>query len=176
MLMALETTQRAETFISIGISNICSSASEFEIKIPQLIEPSKPGRRQPLLRLPFFHDSPELWVGHTLNRYIEVTQPIRGNITQLFVTTKKPHKAASVQTLNNWLKSVLAECGLSEFTGHNTRYAFASAAFAERVDLNVLKNAAGWSEKSKTFDKFYKRPIVQPNTTLAEQVIRNKRK
>ncbi|KAJ8680145.1 hypothetical protein QAD02_015932 [Eretmocerus hayati] len=95
---------------------------------------------------------------------------------QKCVRHKKPHKAAFVQTLSNWLNSVLAECGLSEFTGLTTQQTSASAAFAEGVDLNVLKNAAGWSEKSRTSDKYHNRPIVQPNTTLAERVIRKKKK
>ncbi|KAJ8682791.1 hypothetical protein QAD02_018605 [Eretmocerus hayati] len=75
---------------------------------------------------------------------------------------------------NKWLKAVLIECNLENFTGHSTRHAAASAAFEGGMDLKDLKSAAGWSEKSKSFDKFYNRPIVAEKSLLAHKTLKKK--
>lgn len=148
MLLALATAQRAQTLSLIKTQNITLDETGYEIRITDLIKTSKPGKKQPLLKIPFFRDTPEWCVASTLKRYIEVTHNLRGNITNLFISTKKPYVGVSAQTISRWLKTVLNKSGITDFSGHSTRHATTSKAFKEGLDIDIIKNAAGWSEKS----------------------------
>ena len=154
MLVALATAQRAQTLALIKLENIHTVNLGYEIKITDLIKTSKPGRCQPLLKLPFFKDTPELCVALALKEYLEVTKTIRGGIKNLFISTKKPYVGVSPQTISRWLKAVLCKSGITGFTGHSTRHAATSKSLQEGLTIDAIKNAAGWSERSKTFDNF----------------------
>ena len=54
MLLALCTAHKMQTFFLIKIENIKIFDARIEIKIPDFIKTSKPGRFQPLLLIPFF--------------------------------------------------------------------------------------------------------------------------
>ena len=49
-------------------------------------------------------------------QYIDVTKSIRGSITCLFITTSKPYRPASKDTLARWIKSVLHDTGIDMTT------------------------------------------------------------
>ena len=83
--VALATAQRTQTLASIKIENIHTANSGYEIRISDLIKTSKPGKCQPLLKLPFFRDTPELCVASALKQYLEITKSIRGYIKNLFI-------------------------------------------------------------------------------------------
>lgn len=161
MLLALCTAHRAQTLTCIKINNILNSTDKIEIKIPDLIKTSGPGRFQPFMVFSSFNEKPELCLVKALRKYLEVTEKIRGNIQQLFITTKKPYKAINSQTFDHWIKSVLKESKIdtSIFSAHLTRHASTSKAFSKGVNLTTIKRTAGWSENSQVFAKFYNRPI-----------------
>ncbi|CAD6216738.1 GSCOCG00011356001-RA-CDS, partial [Cotesia congregata] len=66
VLLALGTAHRSQTLALIKISNIIVLESKIEILIPDRIKTSRPGAPQPVLKLPFFHDRPELCIAQTL--------------------------------------------------------------------------------------------------------------
>ncbi|CAG7822654.1 unnamed protein product, partial [Allacma fusca] len=43
-----------------------------------------------------------------------------------------------------------------------TRHAATSAAARKRVNIEVIRKAAGWTSSSSTFANFYELPIVNP--------------
>ena len=91
---------------------------------------------------------------------------------KLFIGVRKPHRAASAQTISRWIKDCLVQCGLGgEFTAHSTRHAATSAAFQKGIDISVIKNTAGWSEYSRVFARFYNRPIEKPKGSFATAVL-----
>ena len=53
---------------------------------------------------------------------IDVTKSLRGSTTYLFITTSKPYRLASKDTLARWIKSVLHDAGIDMtiFTPHST--------------------------------------------------------
>ena len=63
-------------------------------------------------------------------QYIDVTKSLRGSTTCLFITTSKPYRPASKDTLARWIKSVLHDAGIDMtiFTPHSTRSASTSKA------------------------------------------------
>ena len=58
-----------------------------------------------------------------MKEYLKLTANLRGNMTRLFVTTKKPYKIASQDTLARCIKTALqlAVINMSIFTPQSTR-------------------------------------------------------
>lgn len=169
MLIALITAHRVQTLASIKIQNICVYQTKIEIKIPDMIKTSEPGKFQPLLVLPFFKEKPELCVASTLKYYLQKTESLRHGENNLFLAIKKPHKHVTSQTISKWIKTVLYDSGIdvSVFSSHSTRHAATSKAYTKGIDINIIKNTAGWSKKSNVFAKFYNKPITQNNENFA---------
>lgn len=173
MLLALSTAHRVQTFAKIELDNIRETPDGLEILITQSIKTSGPGRPQPILMLPEFKKK-RLCVARVVRKYIKVTRKIRGKCQSLFVATKKPHKAVGAQTISRWIKNTMEKSGIDTkiFSAHSTRHAATSAAFSRGTDINVIKEAAGWTKKSRTFYNFYNRQIVdKKNYIFARSVI-----
>ena len=172
-LLALVTGHRMQTFSLININNIKHLDSKLEIKIPDRIKTSKLNTVQPLLIIPFYQDE-KICVASTLLYYIHVTKNLRNNIVKLFITTKKPVKAVSSQTLSHWVKESLTEAGVDTtiFSAHSTRHASTSAARKNGVDLDSIRKAAGWTKNSQTFARFYNREIISDKQSFALSILR----
>lgn len=175
VLMLLATGQRAQTLSLIECSNILESDDKIEIKIPKRVKTSGKNRLQPMLILPFFNERPDICVPRSLKTYIARTKDIRGSTKELFITTKKPYKKASTQTICRWIKRILQKSGLdtSTFTAHSTRHAATSAAARKGINVDTIRRTAGWTQKSVTFAKFYNRPLMtghESNDSFARAV------
>lgn len=172
VLLALATAHRKQTLHAIQVSNIIPTREGYEIKIDAKIKTTRPGAFQPLLILPRFDNKPQLCVARTLERYLAFTEELRTDCEALFITTKKPFKRASKDTISRWIRFFLKKCGIEdEFTPHSLRHAATSAASSKGVDTKIIKSLAGWSEKSTTFDRFYNRPIVSKKSSFAKAVL-----
>ncbi|XP_046602576.1 uncharacterized protein LOC124296587 [Neodiprion lecontei] len=143
----------------------------FEIRISDIIKTSRPGAFQSLLLLPYFREQPRLCIASTLKRYLEITKPLRGDCSNVLITSRKPFKSASTQTISRWIRSVLAKSGIGpEFTAHSTRHACTSAALAKGLDISAIRNTAGWSKDSQVFAEYYNRPIKSGRKDFAATV------
>lgn len=111
-LLALATGQRLQTLGSIETTNIHITEIKIEITIPKRIKTSARNRFQPLLNLPFLNSDPEICVASALLSYLEKTRPLRGSIKSLFISTTKPYKEISTQTLSRWVKNILRKSGV----------------------------------------------------------------
>lgn len=171
MLLALGSAQRVQTLSLIKIENIKETSGGFEIKIPDLIKTSRAGSTQPLIKLPFLNEEPKCCVARALQRYLQVTEPLRGLTKELFITIKKPYKAAGKQTISRWIRCSLLKCGVDEnFTAHSTRHASTSAAAKKGATVGIINSAACWSKNSQMFAKVYNRPIVDMNKSFCSIV------
>lgn len=166
VLMALGTAQRMQTLSLIKLSNIKESKSGFEIQISDLIKSSRPGSSQPLLIFRFLSQDKNLCIASHLRLYLDKTRSLRKpGLDELFITTKKPHKAASSATISRWIRATLKSCGVDDgYTAYSTKHASSSAALKKGISLDIIKNAAGWSTRSRTFFRFYNRPIELKET------------
>ena len=172
ILLALVTAHRKQTLISIKRKNIKKVNDGYEIEISERIKTSRPGAYQPLLILPRFKERPNLCVASVLEKYLDITSATVKETDALFITTRKPFKKASKDTLSRWIRSFLTECGIGqEYAPHSIRHAATSAAMAKGVDINIIKNSAGWSGTSKVFDVFYNRPIVQDKRVFSKTIL-----
>ncbi|VEN36023.1 unnamed protein product [Callosobruchus maculatus] len=172
-LLALASGQRLQTLSLIDIRNIHHIDNRIDIHISARIKTSGRNRLQPSLQLPYFEKDPNLCVARTLLAYLKRTEAIRGSITSLFLTIRKPYKKASTQTLGRWVKDILAKSGIDtkKFTAHSTRHAATSAAARKGLNFDTIRLAAGWSKNSKMFAEVYNRPLVVENETFAETIL-----
>lgn len=161
-LLALATAHRLQTLSLIKIKNINISHFGVQIFITDNIKTSKPGSFQPCLSLPYYEENPNLCVATAINTYIEKTIELRSNDQEyLLISTRPPYQRASSQTVGRWVKELLSEAGIDTkiFTPYSTRHASTSAALRRGVSIDLIRKTAGWSENSKTFAKFYNKPL-----------------
>lgn len=174
MLLALSTGQRMQTLSLIKTSNIKLFNDRIIISITDLIKTSGIGRIQPVLNLPYFNQRPGVCPASVLQKYLLETASIRPDyVDRLIITFKKPHRAATSQTIGRWLKQTLGDSGIdiSIFGAHSTRHASTSAASRAGVSIDVIRRSAGWSEQSAVFANFYNRPVVDPATSLLDAIV-----
>ncbi|CAH1380822.1 unnamed protein product, partial [Tenebrio molitor] len=122
-LLVLATGQRLQTISLIRLSGLQESKSGLRIFI-------------------------KLCVATTIVHYVNITASMRQEEDFLFLTTTKPHSAASKQTISRW--------------PHSTRHASTSSAHRLGISIDQIKQCAGWSPNSETFARFYNRPVVEP--------------
>lgn len=177
-LLALVTGQRMQTLALIDIRNIVRNKGEYEIKIAENIKTSRPGKVQPNLIIPFFRSNTAICPASALASYLRKTKVLRNGENKLFVAIKKPHKAVGSQSLSRWIKSILNNSGLdtSKFCAYSTRHASTSAAERSGVNIDLILRTAGWTKKSKTFARFYNRPIITDNKLYALAILSKKKK
>ena len=143
--------------------------------VTDILKTSRPGVKNPTL-IPKFQENPKLCVYNCIKTYIEKTESLRGNNNKyLFLSIIEPFKSIGAQTIARWIKTVMSDAGIdvSIFKSHSTRHASTSAALLKGVDLETIKNTAGWSEKSKVFAKFYNRPILKQSNNFISTLFRN---
>lgn len=164
MLLALTSAHRLQTLSLIKLKNIHINPASKEIAIPDNIKTSGKNKYQPILSFPFFKEKPQLCVGSTICHYINLTKSLRPKSEKrLILTTRKPYKPASTQTLSKWLKKVLDLSGIESniFKGYSTLHAASSAAARAGLNIEIIRKTAGWSEKSLVFNKFYNKPLLK---------------
>ena len=162
MLIALVSAQRGQTLEYLSLDNLTTGKQSYTFVISKLVKQSKPGRVQPIVKLPAYTADKRLCVVHTLREYLDRTEPIRGEEKQLFVSYMKPHKGVSCDTIRRWLVTVLARAGVDVniYKAHSTRSAATSAAKRNSATIDMIMNAAGW-KSDNTFAKFYDKPVQQ---------------
>ncbi|KAB0789978.1 hypothetical protein PPYR_15724 [Photinus pyralis] len=161
------------------MANIRSTSEGLDIKIPRRIKTSRKNAFQPSLSLPFYEENTNTCVAtaSTILLYIEKTSRVRNSDAcgNLIITFKYPHKNASAQTISRWIRQTMLDAGIDteQFSAHSTRHAATSLAKRKGVPLDIIHSAAGWSKNSKTFAKFYKRPLRDPHA-FAKAILANK--
>lgn len=172
MLLALTTGHRVQTLSLIHLSNMRITNTAIDIFIPDVIKTTKKGAIQPTLHLKNFDMRKEICPVSCLRDYIDKTKPIRKDNDKLILSFKKPHKAATTQTLSRWIKLILKEAGIDVtiFTAHSTRHASTSAANRSGISVDVIRKTAGWSQNSAVFARHYNRPVHQDPTQFSTAI------
>ncbi|XP_014215034.1 uncharacterized protein LOC106644151 [Copidosoma floridanum] len=171
ILLALGTAFRIQSLQLIKLESIKFKKHGIVITIKDLIKTSKASGNRPQATIPNFH-KPTLCVARTVTDYVSRTQTIRAEDQQLLISWNPPHNAVGTQTISRWIREILSETGIQkEFTAHSTRHSSTSKAKAQGLDISIIKNAAGWSEASKVFNKFYNKPIVDQVNNFALSIL-----
>ena len=95
-----------------------------------------------------------------VTKYLKRTLDIRGKEKRFILTTMKPYKAASRDTISQWVKRVLKEAGINMnvFKPGNTRAATVSKAASKGARIDDIMKGAGWARES-TFTKWYRKDV-----------------
>ena len=99
-LLALITAQREQTLHLIDIRHFKEIGDRIEIKIPEEVKTSGPGKKQPVSILPRYSIDAKICVVLVLKCYLRKTAELRGNAIQLFISFEKHHNLVSGQSLS----------------------------------------------------------------------------
>uniref|UniRef100_A0A914YFT3 Tyr recombinase domain-containing protein n=1 Tax=Panagrolaimus superbus TaxID=310955 RepID=A0A914YFT3_9BILA len=94
----------------------------------------------------------------SFNAYLEATSAVRKD-KEIFLSYIKPYKKVTSATIARWLKSALGEAGIEGYSAHSTRAAATSKAAVKGLTPKTILEAANWSPKSSTFQRFYNKDI-----------------
>ena len=147
-LLALSTAQRAQTLFAIPLANIMTIES---------------------LKNPHHRQAKNLKAGTSKNKqysksYSSENRQVYAQLRplgedRLFITFKKPYQAATTQSISQWIKPTLGECGshVTFFSEHSTRHASTSAVVRRGMSIKAIKRTEDRSKNSQAFAKFYNR-------------------
>ena len=83
-------------------------------------------------------------------------------VKQLFITYKRPYKAASINTLRRWVKNIFQETNIYNFSPHICRVASTSKRNMLNLDISEILKRGSW-KNAKTFYQFYNKQIIPYN-------------
>ena len=154
-LLLSTSAQRIQTIHLICISWITFTKQGVSIQIRGKLKHTRPGKNQAALNFSPYIDN-KLCVVNCLQEYIAKIENIRNGQDKLFLTYAKPHRPASKDTISRWMKMVLSDTGIKDFSPHSFRGASATAMVRSGLTIEDMLKKAGWSSES-TFKKFYYR-------------------
>lgn len=159
MLLALVTAQRVQTLAAIEISNI-EWTEPVQILIKKSLKCTNIKNPNVVLVIPSYADDKKLCAVSTLRAYIDRTHSVR-TVSSLFISYQKPHVAVTTQSISRWLCTSLNLAGIdvTKFHAHSFRHAATSKAARQGINIDTILTRVGWSHKSKTFARFYNRPL-----------------
>lgn len=175
LLLALVTGHRMQTLSLIYLKNVIETKNSLVITITDPIKTSRTSKKLPQLIVPRFVDDERICPMSSLLAYKKATKSVRGKEDNLLVSFKKPHKAVGTSTLSRWVKILLGKSGIdiSKFSSHSTRHASTSAANRQGVNIDVIRNTAGWSKESQVFARFYNLPLTEDPSSFANSVLKS---
>ena len=170
-LVAILSGQRISTLADIKFNHVKVSGSQVFISIG-MVKQTRPGYSQQPITFQAFPDRPNLCVFNQINEYIKKTDSYRPTNQGFFLTTTKPFRSATKNTISNWIRYILKKCNLQEFTPHSLRGAGTSAAVRNNLlPVDKVLSAAGWSRES-TFQKFYAHPLLKQHDSLDVAILK----
>jgi hypothetical protein len=171
MLMAIISTQRAQSLHLLKVDMMRKTKTAFVFTIVEPIKQSRPGYRAPVFELKAFPSDRRLCVFFVLKEYLFRRKTKVTNVNKLLVSYQRPHQAVSVATISRWIRTVMKMAGIDTdiFKAHSVRAAVTSKAKACHVPVQEIMAKAGWSRPS-TFSTFYDKKIVRDR--FAETVLK----
>ena len=135
---------RVNTLVHLKVANMYITDTEVTFTFDEVLKHSRPNYKQkPLIFRAF--TSKDLCPVTTLITYLEHRLPASGD-PALFITTVKPHKKASKDSISRWIKLTMSEAGINYglFASHSCRSASTSKATEANIDLQTILKSANW--------------------------------
>lgn len=60
---------------------------------------------------------------------------------------------------------------INVFSAYSMRHAATSAAKRQGVNIDLIRQTAGWSKDSETFARFYDREVISEDVQFAEAIL-----
>ena len=125
--------QRCQTIYKLSLDNMSIADSKITFVISETLKHTRAGTHQrPLEFLAYPDDQNQCIVTH-LKVYLDKTKSLWNAERQLFVSSIKPHKAVSWDTISQWIKNFMTAAGIdtSIYKSHTTRAASTSSLIAK---------------------------------------------
>ena len=167
MLMRLLSGERGQALLALDINLMVLVPGKVSFRILDLMKTSRPGWHKNVISFSAFPHDSSLCVVDTLSCYLRLTSPLRGAVSKLFITSRKPFRPITMGTLASWTRHVLSASGVNvaEFAAGSTRQASASRARSSMSSEAVMR-AVGWTQES-TFGRFYHKPVLSDGYSQA---------
>ncbi|KAG1050452.1 hypothetical protein G6F43_007274 [Rhizopus delemar] len=102
----------------------------------------------------------------TLYQFISKSNDLRANLptyhTLFLAHIEKPEQVAYIRpsTMSSWVKSIMERSGIDTtiYKAHSIRSASSTKAVEKGHSIQAVKEHAGWSLNSNTFERFYYKP------------------
>ena len=158
MLLALATGKRASSIKLLSIKSGYIEVSEGKVVLQPfgLEKHSRLDRSFPPITIESYNEDPSLCPVFYIKTYLRRTSSLRSS-DSLFVTTTKPHDAATIWTILRWLKTVISQSG-QQGSGGSVRSVTTSTAVGTGVTMEKILKAGDWS-RATTFRNFYYKPV-----------------
>ena len=111
-LLTRLSAQRIQTVHLLDIRNVDLSESIVKISVGDKLKQTRPGYH--LHEHEFLDYSPDknLCPVFTVREYLSRTKPLRGKVTNLFISFVGPYKPVSKSTVSRWIKTTLGLAGV----------------------------------------------------------------
>ena len=162
MLIMLVTGQRPQILSKLHMDNMKVTDDSIDFVLESLdLKQGRPGYKPQLISLQRFPTNPKLCVHRYLATYLGRTALLRKDLKPIFLTTTKPYRVASANTISRWLKTTLKLAGIDveKFSAGSSRAATTSAAKQAGLPIEQILKAGGWSNQD-TFTKFYDKTLL----------------
>ena len=158
MLIALATGKRASSIRLLSTKPGYIEISEGKVVLQPcgLEKHSRLDQSFPPITIETYNEDQSLCPVFYLKTYLKRTASLRAS-DSVFVTTVKPHVAATVPTILRWLKSVISQSG-QQGSGGSVRSVTTSTAVGTGVTIEKILKAGDWS-RATTFKNFYYKPV-----------------
>ena len=167
-LLLIVSVQRVQTIHLLKVSCIQFPTTGCTIHVVDKLKHTRPGYHQKPLELPYFQADEKLCAVKCLEEYIKRTKDLGQNCDQLLLCHARPHSPASKDTVSRWLRDVLTDAEICDFTPHSFRGALALAMLNSGATLDDILKSAGWTN-ALTFYKFYNRPVKEAKKLHTDQ-------
>ena len=101
-LLALVSAQRGQSIHLLGIACMSRTVDNFTFHLQGRFKQSRAGHECLTIVLPAYKEDVRICIVNTLAVYLERTAPLRHS-TQLFISTVRPFKAVSKDTISRWI-------------------------------------------------------------------------
>ena len=157
-LIMLVTGQRPQILKHLTLDNMVQKQAVITFTVTENLKQSRGNSPATIIQLKA-HPDKRVCVVNYLKFYLTKTASFRTD-RQIFLSTTKPHKAATLNTMSRWVKIGLQKSGIDTkiFAPGSTRAASSNAAINRGVPLQTVLKQATWQNKS-TFTKWYKKPV-----------------
>ena len=105
------------------VEDVIFHEDSLELQFSVVLKYTRPGVHQDNIRFQSFIKNKSLCIVSLLREYIDRTSSLRGQETQLFISTQAPFKGVARATISRWVKSVMDKAGVDVkcFKPHSTR-------------------------------------------------------
>ena len=128
ILLLLVSGERGHLLHLLDTRNMDLKPARVTFSIGDLLKTTKPNFHKSEVTFKAYAPDRRICPYTALMAYLERTSNYRGDTTQLFITTTKPFRPASRDSIRRWAKNIMQDAGINTnlFKPHSTRSAVSS--------------------------------------------------